>query len=139
MTKINGCEIHFNVRPRYTQNSPGQVNQRTATLVAVQEKTAHQRAIAGRYGVENQRRAASQGCGPVADSEGDLRGIVEIVAEHAGHFVVLCMLTGRRWRRRFPGRVDAGKHCAACQRLAATDVASNAVMVIPGRWEALRF
>lgn len=60
---------YFNVNPRYTSGSPAMVDGPTAARVAVQEREAYERELAGTYGEELKKRAETLG----------LKGIVEHV------------------------------------------------------------
>lgn len=72
------------VHPRYSPGSPSDVSRDVAERVLLEERSAHQRALSGRYGEEKAALARRLG----------LSGIVESLAEHRGKIVVSDLLTG---------------------------------------------
>jgi hypothetical protein len=76
--------ISHSIHPRYSPGSPSVVPRDVAERVLLEERSAHQRALSGRYGEE--RRALAQRLG--------LSGIVESLTERRGKIVVSDLLTG---------------------------------------------
>jgi len=53
--------IYFEVRPRYTCGSPGQVSERICAEEALSEQEGYQRALSGVYGEESKAKAEREG------------------------------------------------------------------------------
>jgi hypothetical protein len=104
----------FDVRPRYTPGSPGLVDDPQAQRVIEEERTAHQHALEGVYGAEQQARATTLGLGPQPDKDGVLRGIVEVTMEHGDHWLVRDLMTETLYQRPFPTRTKPPRPCTRC-------------------------
>lgn len=111
------AKIYFEVRPRYTAGSPGQVDESTARRVAHEEWASYQIALSGIYGRDKLDEAIQAGL--LAQPVQGLympRGIVERVEEHNDHWLVTDLLMGRTYWRPFAAPGGRGpSQCTRCQ------------------------
>jgi len=87
---------HYNVAPRYSPGSPALVSREIAERVATDEKRAIDAALSGFWGEKHKARAELLG----------LRGIVEQRKETRKGWEVLDMITGERFLRLFPTKLE---------------------------------
>lgn len=99
-TRNAAKSLRCHVRPRYSPGSPAMVNDHIALNVADDEKVAHEHALEGAYGEEQQKRAKALG----------LRGIAYVMAESGSgrkfRWLVYDLITKETFRRLHDNEIE---------------------------------